>query len=265
MGFILKMIEIHCHLIPGIDDGAADLTVSQAMLADYHAQGVDEIICTPHFEPVNYISETALDDYFRLRQKQYDSLREHAEKHQPEINLHLGTEIMLSSDCPAIIERYGRNLKLTLAESDYILVELPRYLGGGYKLLNRLLFNLQISGFIPIMAHPERSMSQDGMFETLLEWYDQGYILLQVNASSMVHDHRISQERQERYSRRKKHVGRLLDREIVHFVSSDAHNIASRPPQNKLAYDVVAKDYGIRTAEELFTSNARKIINHQNI
>jgi protein-tyrosine phosphatase len=52
MGFILKMIEIHCHLIPGIDDGAADLTVSQAMLADYHAQGVDEIICTPHFEPV---------------------------------------------------------------------------------------------------------------------------------------------------------------------------------------------------------------------
>lgn len=254
------MIEIHSHILHSIDDGASSWDVSIDMMKEYARQGVKKIICTPHFEPVHCSSEHSLNRYNSVRLEQIDSLNNYSQTHSIGVELFPGAEIILAPDCLDILVSRGRSLRLTMADSDYILVELPRYMSGGYALLDKLLFNLQMNGFIPILAHPERAMSQDGMFDVLVEWYNQGRLLLQLNASSIITDHRLPVEKQERYTRRKKYAKMLLDADIVHFISSDAHNTNIRPPQNKKAYDEICHLYGREAAEKLMLENAEAII-----
>jgi protein-tyrosine phosphatase len=151
---------------------------------------------------------------------------------------------------------------LTLANSDFLLIELPHYLSGGIKLLSRVLFEIQMQGYIPILAHPERAMISEGIFETLLEWYVQGKVMIQINASSLINDPRISPDRQARYSKRRKYAKMLLEANIVDFISSDAHDDNERPPQNYLARYEVSREYGQSIANNLFSLNAKKILNN---
>lgn len=254
------MIEIHSHILHSIDDGASSWDVSVELLREYAKQGVKRIICTPHFEPFHCSSEHSINKYNSIRLEQIEALNSYSQINKLGVELYPGAEIILAPDCLDTLTARGRSLRLTLADSDYVLVELPRYMSGGYALLDKLLFNLQMNGFIPILAHPERAMSHEGMFETLLEWYEQGRLLLQLNASSIITNHKLPAEKQERYTRRKKYAKMLLDAGIVHFVSSDAHNTDVRPPQNKRAFEEICHLYGCEAAEKLMSTNADAII-----
>jgi protein-tyrosine phosphatase len=259
------MIEIHSHVLFGLDDGAPDLEHSLQMVQDYVQQGVTEIICTPHFEPVHYQDQDRLTAYFKQRQIAFEILNlEINQRHLP-IQLHLGAEIMMAADIVRLfsVDQYKERLKL--AGSDYILIEMPRTLTGGYQVLDQMLFRLQVSGLIPILAHPERSMSNPEFLDALQTWVDDERLLVQVNASSFVLDERLPIEKQQHYRRRETYIWELARRNLIHFVASDAHHPAKRPVQQKLAKQALSLKLGPDMAERLTHTNPAKIIANQPI
>ncbi len=259
------MIEIHSHVLFGIDDGAPDLEHSLQLLQDYVRQGVTEIICTPHFEPVHYQRPENLTAYFSQRQSAFELLNVEIERLKLPIQLHLGAEIMLAADIVRLLAVQQYKDRLRLAGSDYILVELPRTLTGGFQVLDQLLFRLQINGLTPILAHPERSMNNPEFLDVLQAWVDDERLLVQVNASSFVLDERLPVERQQHYRRREAYIWELARRNIIHFVASDAHHPAKRPVQQHLARQTLSLRFGAEMAEQLTKTNPAKIIANQPI
>lgn len=257
------MIEIHSHLLYGLDDGAADIGQSLELLEDYLRQGVTDVVCTPHFEPVHYQSESSLTAYFKQRQTAYDNLMQHIAQKQWLIRLHLGAEIMLSADVIRLLAIQPYRDRLKLAGSDYILIELPRTLSGGYKVLDQLLFRIQISGLTPILAHPERSMSNGEFISALQKWIADERVLLQVNASSFVQDDRLSSEKQQHYNSRTAYIWQLAEQNLIHFVASDAHHPVNRPVQQDLARRTLAARYGSQQADRLTRDNPLRILSNE--
>jgi len=257
------MIDIHSHILHGLDDGAADLEMSVQLLQDYANQGVTEIICTPHIEPVHYQNQDTLNDYLSRRQAAFSALNQEISRRQLAIQLHLGTEILIAADMVKMLASPANRDQVKLAGSDYILVELPRTLSGGYPILDQLLFRLQVSGLVPILAHPERSMQDPEFLDVLQAWVDDERLLVQVNTSSFVQDPRLTPERQHHYRARETYIWQLIERDLVHFVASDAHHPQKRPVQHQLAREKLTTRLGSAKANELLTQNPAKIIANQ--
>lgn len=254
------MIELHSHVLFGMDDGATDVEQSLLMLSDYAAQGVTEIACTPHLLPETFASLETLTAFLDKRDETLATLQDAADVKKIAIRLDRGVELMLSSamlpyiKIPAVAER------MTLNGGSYILVELPHILSGGIRVLDGLLFELQLAGLLPILAHPERTAHNDGVMATLKEWVKSGRILLQVNAGHIVEDPRLSSDRQERYRRRRPIVRQMIEAELVHFVASDAHDQKSRPPQHSLAHQSLKSQYGEEIADRFLTDNPSRAL-----
>ncbi len=289
------MIEIHSHVCFGIDDGPADQAAALDLLQAYGRQGVRQIIATPHLEPQHYQTPADLAAWLNLRQQSLEVLQsqlltstqghlpdqgpaqgqppshlpaQSQSRGQPEaqsISLYPGSEVMLSPDCLNLLKNDRTARQIALADSGYLLVELPRYLSGGIKVLDKLLFSIQLAGYTPILAHPERAMQDDSVLPVLAEWVNQDRLLLQINASSLVADPTLAPEQQQRYLRRRGYVRRLLDHRLVHFVASDAHHAVRRPPQNRLAWQALSDWYGPKVAERTMHINPGCILHDQPI
>lgn len=254
------MIEIHSHVLYGMDDGSADLQESLLMLSDYAAQGVTEIACTPHLLPETFASLESLNAFLDERDRKIATLQDAASEKGLTIQLRPGTELMLSTAMLPYIKIPTVAERLTLKGGSYVLVELPHVLTGGVRMLDGLLFQLQLAGLLPILAHPERTAHNDGVLSVFKEWVKSGRILMQVNAGHIVEDPRLSPERQERYRRRRPIVCQMIEAELVHFIASDAHDHQYRPPQNQLAFSELKKQYGEQHAWRLCTDNPRRVL-----
>lgn len=266
------MIEIHSHVCFGIDDGPSDLATARHLLTAYARQGVHTVIATPHLEPQHYQSPARLQIWLDQRQVALAALQaqpfpasQPPAPPAPPIALHPGCELALSPDCLPLLRNEQLARQLTLANSGYLLVELPRFLSGGIKVLDKLLFSIQLAGYTPILAHPERAMMDDSVLPTLQDWIDRDRLLLQINTSSLVEDPSLSAEQQARYSKRRTHVRTLMSAGLVHFVASDAHHPEQRPPQNQLAWRTIEQAYGQPTAQRLLLDNPRRILLDQPI
>ena len=138
----LEMIDIHAHILPGIDDGARNWEETGHLLEAAWAQGVRHIIATPHF--------SRKTDMEQLRQLKA-GVRELAHRKGLELEISLGQELRYFEELPLYLEQ-GR--ALTLAESRYALVEFKP--GDGFQTIRRAVRELVQSGFIPVLAHAER-------------------------------------------------------------------------------------------------------------
>ncbi len=137
------MLDLHLHLLPGIDDGAASLAVTEAMLRRSKQMGFDTLVTTPHLvEPLSGAYQGRIEESFR-------QVNELAKRF--DIELLLGYEVVLSADVPG---RLIQGEPITLAESKAVLVELP--VVGWQHHVEDTLFTLQYAGFRPVIAHPER-------------------------------------------------------------------------------------------------------------
>ena len=164
------MIDIHSHLIPGVDDGSQSLEESLSLLNQAEQDGITELVTTPHFMKNGEFRTKApelVQRFNELKQAYTGSIR-----------LHLGNELYIHPDLPELL---GKDKILTLAESDYILVEFPFQ---NYKdEYDEILYELALRYRI-IIAHPERYsyVQEDPNF--CLRWLNEGYYL-QANQSSL--------------------------------------------------------------------------------
>jgi len=199
------MIDLHIHLLPGVDDGAADATVARAMLARAAAYGYRTMVATPHLP-------RRLDSAY-LEQIVRTLAEVRALADGSGIDVRLGFEAQLTPDLPA---RLQAGEPATLAGSRTILVDLP--FAGWPHHAESSLFALQRAGFRPVLAHPERYAAVQDDPARALDLAEQG-ILLQATIGSFTGLFG---------SRARQAAEHLLRHDAIHFVATDAHSAGHR-------------------------------------
>lgn len=262
------MIEIHSHVLPGIDDGAANPVDCLRMLRQYVEQGVSDVIATPHLDLGQFSTASQIDAYLAHINHVFIETNQTIEAKRIPINLHLGLELILTSDLLDFLKRQKEKTRypVSLAGSNYLLVELPRFLENGLQTLDPLLFQIQLMGYQTILAHPERSMRHPDTFPILEKWVRDDRVRLQVNANAIVPPSSDSPDsRQDRYQRRKHYVRQLIEANLVHFVASDAHDPELRRPLNGEAYEEIRERYSGELGRMLFEESPRRILENETV
>lgn len=237
-------IDLHTHILPGVDDGARDASESLRLLRTAWNDGVCAVVLTPHYRG-KYKSNTP-EDLCRA----VASLRETTQKELPNMQLYLGQEIAYESDAPEAMHK-GR--VLTINDSQYVLLEFKtnvlrtRLVTGVNETINH--------GFIPIVAHIERYDICRKDISVVDELLGMG-ALLQLNADSIMGKNGF---------RVKRFCHRLLKVQSVHFIASDAHDDKHRPPLLRECFLRVQGKYGKEYAARLFCENAQAVVENRTI
>lgn len=233
------MIDLHIHLLPGIDDGAVDLDDSVAMCRAAAEAGCTALVATPHQRHFIW-SNQDIPGLERL-------LDEVRERSGAKIDLHLGAEVRVDSELATELEAADASI-CSLAGSRYLLLEYPRD-GSGPDPLD-LIHDLTLAGWRPILAHPE-FIPSFGDDPELCERLVAAGAMLQITAMSLTGE----------FGRRPRAVvRRLLDAELVHFLASDAHGVDHRPPGLAEAAELVAEGWGEETARRLVLDHPAAVL-----
>lgn len=227
------MIDIHNHMLFGLDDGARDIDVSVAMAEMSIENGVTHIACTPHSsERYTFDPELNRERLAMLQERVGDR-----------IELGLGCDFHLMYD--NIEDALAHPGKFSINGKGYLLVEFPNHaIAPGMK---DTFFQLSLAGLIPIITHPERNPVLVRQPERLAEWL-RGGCYIQITASSLTGSFGKTAQQFSLL---------LLERNWVHFVATDAHSATSRAPRLRQAYDLLADKYGQETADRLCVKNPR--------
>jgi protein-tyrosine phosphatase len=230
------MVDIHSHVVWGLDDGATDMEQSLAMLRAAADSGTTDIVATPHSNAeFRYQAELVEERMGRLAAATGGRPR-----------MHRGCDLHLSFDnIDEVLERPG---KYSINGKQYLLVECPDFHVG--KHTEGVLRRLMDSGTVPIVTHPERNPVLQGKLSRVEEWVELG-CLVQVTALSICGGF----GRTARAA-----VGKLLERGLVHVVASDAHDPQHRHARLDEAYGIIRSRYGEEEADILFTHNPQAII-----
>ncbi len=204
------MFDLHCHILPSVDDGSDSLETSLALLNEEIQNGVSSVVLTPHQNEENICK---------------DELIKHFEEFKKNINLdiklYLGSEIYYYDN---LLDDLNKGKMLTINNTKYVLVEFSTR---EQTDIPSIVYDLKVSGYKPIVAHIERYdyLTNDDLEEIAK------YALIQVNAKSF--------ERKEY----KKVLKFLLKNKLVSFVASDAHNLRSRNVDFSEAKKIISKKY----------------------
>lgn len=235
------MIDLHCHMLPAVDDGAASEEESLAMARVAVQSGVTEIALTPHFNaPDDSVGFSALE--LKRRMQQLQRLFQQAEL---PLRLHTGMELFATPDLAALLDAGSL---LTLGGSHYLLVEFA--FGEAPRFLDSTLRLLRSRGFRPVLAHPERYYCVQDEPELLLRWA-RGGIALQLNKGSF-------------FGMFGNHAARTakwcMQRGCLHLIGSDAHSPYRRTPRLSDIYDLVSDTSGPEIADFLLQENPAAIL-----
>ncbi len=238
------MTDIHCHVLPHVDDGARDMSQSIEMLREMYDEGIREAILTPHYHRGHMQKDIAT-----IRSRFEDLKTEAAgDDKAGRIRLHLGCELYYY---PSSVEWIEEGRVSTMAGSDYVLLEF------GFTMEKRLISegvsNVVRAGFVPIVAHVERYDGLKNKPENVRELVEEG-ALIQVNSEAVGSGFGA-----------RSFVRKLLKERLVHFVATDAHDTKGRAPRLSKAKAYISKHYGEDYCRKLFSDNPAKIISNERI
>jgi protein-tyrosine phosphatase len=228
------MVDIHHHLLFGLDDGSDSIETSVAMAKIAVADGITHIVCTPHAN-----SHFEFDP--QVNAAKIDELRARFIAENIALTLGAGCDFHLSFD--NVQQAKIRPERFSINGLSYLLVEVPDY--GLPPGLTETFYELQLAGLTPILTHPERNPTLQSDPNRLKDWL-RGGVLIQVTADSLTGN-------KGKQAQRMAHD--LLEKRWVHFLATDAHNTTSRPPRMREAHDLVAAKYGVSYAHALCLTN----------
>ncbi len=233
------MIDLHSHILPGVDDGAQDLETALQMARMAVDDGVAVMACTPHIMPGLYDNESA---DIRLRVAE---LNDRLQDEDIDLALVTGSDAHIRPDFLTCL-RDGRIL--TLHGSRYVLFEPPHNILP--TRLDDLFFSIIAGGFVPILTHPERLEWLEPNYGMIARYVKQG-VWMQVTAGSLTGD----------FGRRAQYwAQKLLADGLVHILASDAHGTSRRPPGLSQAFRLATEEVGLDEANQLVVLRAEKIL-----
>ncbi len=230
------MIDIHCHLLPGVDDGAADEETAVAMCRLAAAKGTTDVVATPH---ANHRYEFSPERNDELRRR----LQELA---GPLPRIHLGCDFRLSYD--NIEAALANPTRFTVNGGQYLLVEFSdQVISQG---TSEIFERMGQAGLTPIITHPERNPLLRQHLARLAVWVERG-CLLQVTGQSLLGTFG-SRARDAAFS--------MIDAGLVHVIASDGHDVSNRPPVLAESYAFVEDRWGQDIAQQLFVENPQAVL-----
>lgn len=237
------MIDLHCHILAGIDDGAQSLEDSLVMARAAVQEGITTIIATPHHKNGRYQNPKE-DILVKLAE-----LNQRLKEEKIDLEILPGQEPAINGE---LVEDFDAGQIMTLNDTNYVFVELPSDHVPRYT--EKMLFDLQLKGLVPIIVHPERNREIHERPELLYKLVEKG-ALAQLTAGSIC----------GKFGKKIKSFSeQLIEANLVHFIASDAHNVTSRAFHLGHAYDLIEKQYGTDMVY-LFTENAELLVEGMNV
>lgn len=237
-------VDLHTHILPGADDGAQNMADALRMVRMAWNNGTRAIMLTPHYRGA-YKRNTP-----RWHQENFDIFRQMAADEFPGMELYLGSEAHYEVELP---DSVMAGEVMTLNDSRYLLLEFS-----SISLKSRIIAGVsEIAGcgLVPVVAHADRYdafRSDENLTDEVLEMG----ALIQLNADSVMGKHGAQVHA---------FCHRLLKEEKAHFIASDAHDVEARPPVLRECFLSVHKKYGQEYAAQLFSTNARAVIENRRI
>ncbi|WP_440969863.1 tyrosine-protein phosphatase [Peribacillus frigoritolerans] len=241
-GSVLNLIDIHSHILPGVDDGSADMKESLNMARKAVEVGITHIFATPH-----HLNE----EYVNVKSNIIDrvvSLNESLKQSNIPLTIHLGQEVRIHRDIFTSLEKEEI---LTLDDNGtYLMLELPA--GNVPAYTQEVIYELLLKGITPIIVHPERNKELIANHKLLFELVQEG-ALTQLTSGSIIG---LFGKNIKVFSKR------IIEHNLAHFIATDAHNIGSRGFSLQAAYETITKLYGIERTF-FFKENAELLIQGQ--
>jgi protein-tyrosine phosphatase len=228
------MIDIHHHLLWGLDDGSKSVENSIAMARIAVDDGITHVVCTPHANGQYEYNPQVIAEKITCLQQALD---------EGGISLKLGRGCDFHMSYDNIQDAKLDPARFSVNGLGYLLVDVPDY--GLSQALTETYYQLRLLGLTPILTHPERNPTLQSDPQRMVEWM-RGGLLIQVTAGSVL-GHMGKQAQKMAHD--------LLARRWVHFLATDAHNVTSRPPKMRDAYELVAEKYGSEYAHALCVGN----------
>ena len=234
------MYDIHSHILPNIDDGPHEMDDSVAMARVAQNDGTIKMICTPHHKDV-----TENHSISKLKQL-FSEFKSRLKTENINLEIALGMENHISLDLP---DALSNGTSLTLNQTNYALIELPFF--GKPNFIEKILFDVQLKGYTPVLAHPERLELFQNTPSILNEFVNRG-MLTQFTAGSIL----------GLFGKKAKNLTqRYLKEGLVHTFASDTHRpTGPRLPILSSAFKEVSSSHGEDIASKLFSENPKSII-----
>ena len=238
------MIDLHSHILPGLDDGSPDMETSLDMARMAAGDGIVVMACTPHIMPGLYDNAPSR---IRTRVQTFQ---------QKLLEAHIPLQVVAGSDAhmrPDFIQGLKSDRILTINKSRYVLFEPPHTVTP--PRLEELLFNIMASGFMPILTHPERLKWIETNFP-VIERLSAAGVWMQITAGSLT----------GHFGPRPQYwAEKMLGLGMVHILATDAHNLTLRPPVLSRAYDLAKAAIGHEGAMHLVLTRPVNILDDQPI
>lgn len=227
------MVDLHCHILPGLDDGAKTIEDALAMAEDAIQDGITHVVATPHASPE-----------YRFDFAKVQAAREELQKRlDGRLTLATGCDFHLDHENFTLLKQ--NSAPFCLNQKDYLLVEFNEF--SIPPAMDQTLHELQLMGVRPIVTHPERNAILRANPERLAVWVRLGcYTQITAGSLSGVFGPGAQQD-----------AWTWIEQGLVHFVSSDGHNTERRPVKLRFAYDAIAAERGKAVAEALLVENPR--------
>lgn len=230
------MNDTHCHILPGVDDGAETMDDAVAMARLAEEEGIRTIVSTPHFN--SQFMNTGPDILKRVHALNQELNRQH-------IDVHVlpGQETRIYGE---LLQGLQNGDVLTVGNNtEYVLVEFPSDSVPSYA--SQLFYEIQMAQYTPVIVHPERNSELRRDPAILYEFAKRGAIL-QVTAPSVIGAYG---------SKIQKFVYEMIEADLVHLIASDCHNTSKRSFHMKEAHRMIEQKYGTNVAEVLFDNAER--------
>lgn len=231
--------EVHCHILPGVDDGAASMKETVQMLEAYHDDGVRTIYATSHYR------RGMFEPSMKEVQSQFERVRRKASEIGRGITVHLGCEFHANMD---MVEMLDDGRRPTMGGGRCVLTEFSH--SSELPFIRERCYALLSHGYEPIIAHAERYQPLLKHLDAVEDLVQMG-VWIQVNAGSILGQDGLGV---------KWFCRKLMKQNLVHLVGSDAHNMTDRKPQIGRCAEYIAKKMGRGYMEHILVENPQKII-----
>lgn len=228
------LVDLHCHILPGIDDGAKDLDTSIDMCRIAAKDGINCIIATPHF------IQGAINNNSKIVKQKVEMLKNALKKKKINIDIYPGCEAFISPELPQLVRE---KQVCPLNDTQYVLIELPMESVPDYTA--DIIYQLRLDGYTPIIAHPERNAVIGRTPDVLIDLINRG-ALTQINSSSIngLFGRRIMETSLA-----------LLKNKMIHLLASDAHTAGGRSPKLTKAMSIIEHEAGYEALQTIIKHN----------